>query len=486
MEIGCVYSADDFADKLPNFSSIPFGISSVAAALKHAGHDPRLLVVTPPTNISDLIGGYIQEHNPRLMCLTAVSTQYPKICAIAKMIKEISPSTAVILGGHHATLNPEESIKFPPFDAICIGEGERAVVEYAAGIQKDERPGGINNLWIKTGRDPVEKNPQDPFIQDLDSLPPIDMRLWDEWIQDKTALASVLVGRGCPNRCAYCSNHALARVAKGKYVRFRSVESVVEEIGRLIELYPDLSRVFLEMETFSVKLDYTFKMCEALEKFNANRDKPIFFGANLAVTRQLGNNHELMKWFKRANFNFFNIGLESGSEKVRNEILRRPAYTNQEFLDFCRLAKSYGITFNLFALLGIPGETVDDFQETIKIIRLSEPQNVLLSIFYPYPGTDLHARVKQMGIWTDDLPDPSMERSRALMDLPGFPKKRIQREFLLFPYKAYKGKKSLAIIAAMMATRYISISPILKPIYMKALTNNYFNALRNRFSTSKS
>lgn len=482
MKIGCVYSVDDYDYKLPNYASIPFGIATIATVLKHAGHDPTILVITPQTNISELIGGYIKENRPRLMCLTSVSSQYPRICNIAHSIKETSPSLTVILGGHHATLNPDESIKNSDFDAICIGEGEKAVVEYAARISNNEKPGGINNLWIKNSDDTVEKNDQDPFIQDLDSLPPIDMGLWADWIEDKTRIASILIARGCPNRCSYCSNHALAKVSKGKYVRFRSVAVVIGELKCLIEKNPDLESVFLEAETLCLKIDYLMDLCKALAELNSNRSKPIIFGTNMAVSKLVAYNEELMEYLRKANFKFVNIGLESGSERVRKEILRRPAYTNQEFLDFCVLAKNHEIDCNIFALIGIPGETIKDFQETIKMVRLSEPKHVYLSIFYPYPGTDLYGNAKEMGVLTDELLNPSMERKRALMNLPGFPKNMIQREYLLFPYKAFKGKRTFAEIAAMTVRMFIGTSPALNSIYRKATTNSHIKTLKKRFS----
>ena len=141
MNICCVYSVEDFLSTekvLPSFAGVPFGISYIATSLKYAGYNPKMLVFTPQTNVSDMVSKFIKKYNPKLFCLTAVSSQYHLICDIAKTIKEIDSSIYVLLGGQHATLNPDKTFKEPYFDAICIGEGERAVVEYAFQIIMNE------------------------------------------------------------------------------------------------------------------------------------------------------------------------------------------------------------------------------------------------------------------------------------------------------------------------------------------------------------
>jgi radical SAM superfamily enzyme YgiQ (UPF0313 family) len=479
MNIGCVFTDGNYVSKMPSFIAIPFGLSYVASSLKAAGHEPRTLFLTPDMNVRDEVAGFIEEHGPRLFCLTAVTTQYPFVRDVAKTIKQIDSSIHVILGGHHATLNPNETVEEPYFDAICIGEGERAAVEYASRIERDGQPARINNLWIKS-RDgkSIEKNPPDPFIQDLDGLPNIDRRMWDEHVSNKQGMHSLLLGRGCPYKCTYCSNHALARVSKGRYVRFRSPGKVIGELNEIVEYYPLVNMVFLEMETFAVNLEYAYEMCDLLERFNANRKKPMAFGANFAVTKNVVGNEELLKRLNRANFSFINIGLESGSEKIRNEILKRPGYSNRDFIAFCRTVKKHGININLNVLIGIPGETVRDFRETAALVRECAPQSVCPFIFYPYPGTELYLTAKEMGLFTEHIADPSLERRRAVLDLPDFSKKQIQREYLLFDYHVYKGRKPLMQILAPTLIKYRDLHPGLYALYQKIIPRRLRRQIR--------
>ncbi len=434
-------------------------------ALKKAGHTVRIQVCTPYRNSLARIKEIIQNDKPQLLCLTAVTSQYPLIRKIATCVKDINPELCIIIGGHHATLNPDSTIQEPYFDAICIGEGEESIVAYVDQLVSGNQPTGINNLWIKnrhTGA--IEKNLKAEFIQDLNGLPFIDRSLWDDFIVDKNRMHSVLVGRGCPNKCAYCSNHVLRRTGTGKYVRYRSPENVVEELAAICDRY-DISSVHLEAETLSINLEYTYKLCKALEAFNRIRTRPISFGANFSITRAIVGNGDFVAALKRANFDFINIGLESGSEQVRNEIMRRPIYSNSDLIDFCTIVREYGICLNLFVLIGTPGEEYSDYMQTIDCVRQCEPEHANVSIFYPYPGTDLFVLAKKQGLIKDNIVNPELERIRATLDLPGFSRKQIQKEYILFPYRAFKGKKSAADIAARVLRAYINTRPMMDRAY---------------------
>lgn len=488
MNIGCVYSVDDYvsaAKPLPSFSAVPFGIASIATVLERAGYGVEMLVFTPETKVRGLLGEYIKKNRPRLFCLTAVTSQYHLISEVARAIKEIDPSIKIILGGHHATLNPGETIEESYFDAICIGEGERAVVEYARLIERGEEPARIANLWIKNEKSGfVEKTPPEPFIEDLDNFPHIDREMWEGWVADPETAPAILLGRGCPNRCTYCSNHALARIAPGRYVRFRPREDVISELEEIAERYPRLKSVYLEVETVSTSLEYAYALCGLLEKFNLKRGKPVTFGVNLVVTKNIVKNcDEFLGRLRKANFKYLNIGLESGSEKIRNEVLRRPEYSNNGLADFCRRAKECGIDVYLFVLMGIPGETRAEFEETIDCVRRCDPAHVYLSIFYPYPGTDLYLKAKEMKLFAGGIVDPLTERRRAVLDLPGFSRRRIRREYLLFPYRAFKGKKPLYRIIPLMLVYYFTMRPRLNSLYRRLVGHKILAGLKSRIST---
>lgn len=448
MNIGIGYSVEKYVHKdrpLTCQKMIPFGISYIATVLKKGGHNVELFVTTPDTDDIELLEEYIKRYSPKLFCITAVTSQIHIIYKLAEAVKKIDPSIFVVLGGHYATLSPQNAIEMDAINAICIGEGERAVLELASRLEKGENPSRIHNLWIKNGeKKGIEKNVQDPFIQDLDSIPMLDRGLWEKWVVDMDYVPAVLVGRGCPFRCTYCSNHALSEISEGKYVRFRSPKNIVKEIWDIVNLRPEVDTIYLEVETLGTKLKYVYELADELEKFNKSRIDKIKFGTNLTVTNRNYNNIDFLQTLARANFKFINVGLESGSERLRNEVLRRPRYTNKNLIEFCDTARKYSIEVVFYILLGLPGETVADYKETVKCARKAQPKDCYVSVFFPYPGTDLYDIALKLGVLKEEEIDPSAERTFSNLDLPGFSRFRIRYEYILFYMKVYWGYRPVS------------------------------------------
>jgi radical SAM superfamily enzyme YgiQ (UPF0313 family) len=450
---------------------IPFGISFIATILKQAGHNVKLIVVTPTTPLNEELQTLIDDFKPDLFCLTAVSTQMPIIKKVGEVVRQIDDKVFIILGGSHPTLNPEEVIAYDFIDAVCVGEGEKAAIELTRQLESGgSSPTGIANLWIKNRQTgDVEKNSRLPFFTDLDSLPFIDREMWEPFISNKkNVLYTVLAGRGCPNRCTYCSNHALARITNGRYVRFRSPENIIEEIKALIGRDPNVETIFLETETLGANLKYTYQLLEQLTDFNNSLKKPLKFGTNLALNRQIKNNRQLLQAFKDAGLDFFRIGLESGSEKVRREVLRRPKYYNDDLIEFCRLAREFGVKYTINLLIGLPGETHEDFQETIDVTRKCRPTyGVSVSIFFPYPGTRLFEVCKEQDLLSSDFRTAISERTGTVLNLPGFSPWQIKKEFILFYYKVHKGYKPWSDIAATTLRNIVDAYPPVKRFISK-------------------
>jgi radical SAM superfamily enzyme YgiQ (UPF0313 family) len=155
---------------------------------------------------------------------------------------------------------------------------------------------------------------------------------------------------------------------------------------------------------------------------------------------------DFLELCRRARVTSLNVGLESGSVRVREEILRRPKYTNEELIAFSGRAREYDVGRSFYVLIGLPGETRDDFAETVRAFRAVRPDNAMLSIFFPSLGTDLYERAKAQGLIPEQGLRTDAERWKATLDLPGFTRRQIQREVNLFWRKAFKGNWSRAKI----------------------------------------
>jgi radical SAM superfamily enzyme YgiQ (UPF0313 family) len=427
---------------------VQFGISYISSFLKERGHNTRLLVLTKKTR--HLVAPAIREFDPGLICFTAVYSEYAFLVHIAAEIKRRFPGIFLLAGGPHVSLSPEECIN-DAFDALCIGEGEYPSWELVEQLERGAKTSGIQNLWIKMDGE-IERNPTRPFIQDLDSLPFPDRVMWEPWIAHPSWRPSVLLGRGCPFQCTYCCNHALRKLAPGRYVRLRSPVNIVQEIEEIRERYPDVGEIYLEVETFGARKEWALELCNHLEQLNGRLKNPIVFGANLRVTP--GCDHEeLFAACKRSNFRFINIGLESGSERVRREVLRRH-YSNDDIINTVRLAKKYGLQVGIYNLIGIPGESNRDFKETIRVNRICQPDWFLLSVVFPYPGTDLFRTSQEQGL-LEQLPDTDLERRRPALKLPDFSPRQIRRHYTWFSLEVYRGYKPLGAILMVIIRSWI-------------------------------
>lgn len=276
----------------------------------------------------------------------------------------------------------------------------------------------------------------------------------------------------------------MAALSKGKYVRYRSPENMIDEIETVCRQYPELRRVYLEVETIGASITKALGLFEALAKYNSSRPEKLAFRMNLAVHSKFMKDEEEVREFfvycQRANVVGLNIGLESGSERIRKEVLRRAHYTNVELIRFTSMAMEYGIKTILFVMIGIPGETPADFSETVDVIRRIQPETVFSSIFYPYVGTDLYNTAKAGGAIPAGGLDGRGERRKATLDLPGFPKWRVRFEYVALWYRVYHGTWPLPKIFAHMARAYIAPYPRLESAYKYARSHSKLVAVVKR------
>lgn len=459
MRVMFVYSLEDvqsISRPLRSWAMIQPGISYISAVLKAHGHDTRLAVLGSDRSwrvTTRVLRSVIGDSEPHLVCLTAVSSQFSFIQRVAALLRRELPGAYLVVGGPHASINPDRALT-PPFDALCRGEGEYPMVELCRQLEDKQTPSRIRNLWIVRRDGTVEKNESRPFLEDLDRLPFLDRSIWAPWIKEQAdAELMVLASRGCPYDCTYCSNHALRTIAPGRYVRMRSPQSIIEETASLHEMDPARRRIYLETESIALNKAWLLELCRQLRAFNETIAGRLSYGCNFRISPQSAD-ERLFAAMKEANFYKINIGIESGSERVRREVLNR-CYSNKDVTDVVALARKYGLKVYTFNMIGLPGESLEDHLETVELNRQCQPDGHFTGIFFPYPGTELHRRCVELGLIRSPVSTLS-ERWRAVMDLPGFSKRQIEHAYTWFTYRVYRNHRptwKLLIVTAMVKIR---------------------------------
>ncbi len=408
--------------------SYQFGIGMLSAMLKRHGHETRLHYMfgdyTPQALKAD-----IDSWKPDVLAFSAVSPQYPYVL---KIFQDLHPFHAfTIFGGHHPTLAPQCLEEMPGLDAICIGEGEYPLLELVEALRDGRSPDGIRNLWIKRKDGSVLRNPTRPFMADLESLPFPDRELFDYQaiIESDFDTALFMFSRGCPYDCTFCSNHALRKKQEGRYVRFRGVESCLQEIREVVSRYR-VKALYFNDDCFTASRRFVDEFCMAYRK-----EFHLPFDIN---SRPEMLTDDLCRRLKEAGCRRISIGIENGSETFRREVLGR-RQTNDRIAAGFAACKQAGIKTKSFNIIGFPHETPAIFQETIDLNARINPDSVIIGIFEPYPGTQL-ATVCE----TEHLIDAMragqsfVGRTDTVLNMPQFPREEILRQFRNFAFNVYK------------------------------------------------
>jgi len=446
------------------------GIGSISSVLKGNGHQTSLLHVTKDITQNRLIKE-VKGSRYDLIAFSSTTHQYPYVEKYSNWIKE-KFETPIICGGVHATLCPDQVLSCKSIDMVCVGEGEYPMLELANGLEKGEAIDNIQNLWIKK-KDTIIRNPVRPLISNLDELPFPDRELFNfKDLLKKGALgalgspAEFIAGRGCPYNCSYCCNSVLKEFYKGKgtYLRIRSVENLLAEIREVTERY-DVKRIIFHDDTFTL---FQRWIDEFSEKYPKEIDLPFWCNGRVETL-----NRQIISSLKKAGCEQILIGIESGNEWLRRVVLKRPM-TNQQIIDVFRAAREVGLKTLSFNMVGIPFETPEMIRETIELNKLIKPDDIQVSVFYPYPNTELWNVCRENGFLTQDHVYSYFE-DESILQQPTISREEV-RQF-------YRKFVNLALERTMEAhhpTIYKYLKPLLRPKVLRIL-----RMVRNIFRPEK-
>ncbi len=356
------------------------GIGYLSSILKNAGHETALFDTTymlyePFESIRLKLFSKIDKFHPDLIAFSCRSLEFQFAKSLAEAIKK-KYSCKIIFGGIHATIQPDEVLASDAIDYICVGEGEKAMLQLVNNLNSDKK---INNIWTRERRTPLN-----PLIQNLDSLPFPDRDLFkipDE--KDNLVMGS----RGCPYNCSYCFNCALKRIYKGeKYVRFRKVDKILDEVRELVSKRK-LKYIFFCDDVFTFDKKRLLEFCE---KYSAEFKIP--FSCNV---RAEDIDEEIAAALKKANCIEAKIGIETGNEKLRRDILKK-FISNDQIKRAFRICREAGVNTYATNMIGLPFETEDTIKQTFDLIR-DVKTNFQVSILCPFKGTDIYETYEKNG-----------------------------------------------------------------------------------------
>jgi radical SAM superfamily enzyme YgiQ (UPF0313 family) len=395
------------------------GIASVSAVLKQKGHETSLIHLKRPTR-SHVLTESLKKEAPELIAFSSTTNMFSHVAKHASLLKNHF-EVPIICGGIHPTLDPQEALLSPGIDMVCVGEGEEALVELCENLSEGRGIQGVRNIWTREGESFLNSGMR-PLIEDLDSLPFPDREIFDYGELEDARLGRVtfMASRGCPYECSYCGNHQLKRLYKGKYVRFRSVDSVVEE-ARLVLSKQSCKYAVFHDDIFTLNMKW---LDEFRVKWKSKVALP--FSCNSRVNLL---NEDVIRLLKEAGCFEVSMGIESGDEDLRQEVLNRKM-SDEDIVRAFELCQRHGIRTISYNMVGLPFENMARVLKTVKLNARLRPDNIQVSIFYPYPHTKLYELSKKSGFLTGKTLNSYFEET--ILEQP-----TISREQVGFAFKYF-------------------------------------------------
>ncbi len=323
--------------------------------------------------------------------------------SIARLIKENEPGARVLMTGTHPAALPKRTMIEEAVDFVCDREGPVTIHKTFQALKGGtEDFSDIPSLWWRDGERIVSPKSAETLITDLDNempgiawdLLPMDRYRAHNWhcidhISERQPYASIHTSLGCPYSCGFCCINA--PFGKPAY-RMWSPQTVVDEIDLIVEKYGVTNIKFVD-EMFVFNKNHVLGICDLL--IERGHKLNIWAYARVDTVQEY-----FLEKLKVAGFNWLCLGIESGSEHVRDGA--KKAFGNDEIIDVVRRIQNAGIYVHSNFIFGLPDDTPERMQNTLD---LALELNCEFANFYSvmaYPGSPLHATAVEQGL---DLPN---------------------------------------------------------------------------------
>ena len=393
----------DFLEATRNVRSIPGnyseGLASLSAVLKQGGHSTDLYHLTYMPDKAEFID-MVKGFAPDIIGMSIRTSALDFAAEMAVWLDEELPDIYVMAGMYHPSLAPEETIGLQGIDAVCIGEGEYACLDFVNYFAANGRPDqSAGSFWVKDRDGTIYRNPVRQFITDLDELPFPDLDIFDYRSLRSNAqqnTAEVIVSRGCIFSCTYCANAQLRNVYPDRagYARFRSPENAIQLLERVLEKDPDIEYFSFNDAILNV-FESWFYDFTALYKERIKKKYVCNLRIDLLDEKMIGQ-------LADSGCYLVTIGLEIGNEEYRKKYLNR-SMKNDHIVAVSHMLKNRGIIVNAYNIIGLPHETLPLSLETIKLNAQMHTDNVIISMFQPFPSTRLREIAEEAGFLDPDV-----------------------------------------------------------------------------------
>jgi anaerobic magnesium-protoporphyrin IX monomethyl ester cyclase len=405
-----------FADRhAPDFSYIitmPLGILYVSSYLKEHGSNvgevglidfpPKLKDLLNYQNIEDFIhSAAVTDCNftPDIIAIsTLFSSAHQFLLKASKVLKSRWPNATIVVGGIHATSCTSELLANENIDYVCRGEGEIAFTNFVNSFDtpaRDQIPGMIKAIH------PDNNYSLSELADDLDVLPYPDWSLLEMPLYvretsrslarnggrfEENPAAIIMTTRGCPFSCTFCASHTV----HGRKLRFRSVENVLGEVRILYEQF-GVSTIIPEDDLFTGNRKKVIELLTAFEHIGIPN-----FSLHFPNALSVNTLHDdVMDALIRAGMKVTSIAIESGDNEVQRNIIKKRVNLKRA-PEVIKYLKDRGVIARCFFILGFPGETREQMNETIAYAKSLGADWCFFGVAVPLIGSEMYEQLIEM------------------------------------------------------------------------------------------
>lgn len=324
--------------------------------------------------------------------LVVMHTSSPSFFADAKVaaaLKEAHPHLKIGMVGAKVAVQPEESLRdAPAVDWVGRAEFDFTVREVAEGRPWES----IDGLSYRNARGEIVHNPERAPLEDMDRLPFVTEVYKRDLVIENYFIGyllhpylSLYTGRGCKSRCTFC---LWPQTIGGHRYRVRSVGHVIEEIKLAKSYFPQVKEFFFDDDIFTDNLPRAEAIARELGKL----------GVTWSCNAKANVPRETLKVLKDNGLRLLLVGYESGNQKILHNI--KKGMRIEVAKRFSKDCHDLGIKIHGTFVLGLPGETKETIEETIRFAMEVNPHTIQVSLAAPYPGTELYRQAVENG-WLD-------------------------------------------------------------------------------------
>lgn len=369
----------------------PLGLLYVAAYLQQNSDCEVEILDTHVDRLSyPEIETEIRRRNPDLVGIQTMTFTVIDAILTARVVKKVNPDIPVVLGGPHVYIYPQETIGIPEVDFLVIGEGEETFTRLVHALSKGEDLARVPAIAYKrNGR--TFQNPLVPLHDDLNKLPfparhLIPQQRYTSVLAKRPPITTMMTSRGCPMQCIFCDRPHL-----GKQFRYRSAESVVEEMALCEEM--GIGEIFFYDDTFSIRKDRVLQVCQAI----CDRGLKIHWDIRAHINTI---DEQVLDALQQAGCTRIHYGVESGNQEII-KIIKKGINLEKTKRVF-QMTRDRGIMTLGYFMIGNPTETREQIEETFEFARNLAADFVHISVTTPFPATELYYRALRENLFERD------------------------------------------------------------------------------------